>query len=165
MTAATISTPVGTRRGVIQGPWRDGLLFAAECFELAERPSHTLTAGLYEVLGHEVIRQPLRPGGIAWRWLDGSRWVRMRDLERSLEDAATLCAPTVNWFVAKGKLRNSEPKFGVQILLDESPVGQGKNDAAPALAFCAAFLRALVLVGPSILSDRPGLGPGVRRPS
>ncbi len=113
------------------------LLALAEKCAVAGRGSHDLDADIYEALGYSVIRSPRAPRGIYWRFrgtgkLDNmyrSHWEAQQHFTLSVDCALKLVPP-----------RSS-------VVLDSagwyaSVEGYAANAATPALALCAAALRA-----------------------
>ena len=61
---------------------------------------------------------------------------------RSLDAAMTLIPANRFWLLGKGRTRPDEPMYGAQILDGGYVIAESENDASPALALCAAVLKA-----------------------
>ncbi len=128
------------------------LLALAERCEKAERGSRDLDADIYEALGFEVKRTPRlsenrwggKRYGRSWAFLRGSRWEAMRSYSTSLDAALALTGKDTFWRLGNDGEGPDVAAFKATITSGDGPTLAFHDAVAatPALALCAAALRA-----------------------
>jgi len=118
----------------------------------ASGPDREIDADVYEALGYQVKRRPVRHSSVhkshatsvSWRYLDSGRWLAMEYFTASLDAVVALIErelPEANcWGVEK------EPGY-IEAFVSRNNVESGHwmrlgNAATPALSLLAAFLSA-----------------------
>jgi len=74
-----------------------------------------------------------------------SVWWNAPEFTASIDAALTLVPEGLNWLIGRGRARPDEPLYGVQLLDGERVVAGAENNATPALAICAAALKARMM--------------------
>lgn len=109
--------------------------------------SRDLDADIYEALGYEVKRHPEHYGGRSfsrsWAYLRNSRWESMSKPSTSV-DAALALAERVLPGLTDYRIERDHGQHYARLVLDMPTeiVGFKSDAATPALALCAAILRA-----------------------